>query len=508
MKAGADVSDTDLDTRIASQKPGHCCSLIYTSGTTGNPKAVMISNDNATWTAGAMLNSLGIVWGDKPEHAVSFLPLSHIAAQILDLYGPLWVGANKASPWTVWIARNDALKGTLGLTLKAARPTFFFGVPRVWEKFCAKLQMALGAKEPTGKHMVGWARAAASRYGNNMQVGGTRDVPWEYPIAEGAVLAKIKVMLGFDRCKVYFTGAAPTDRQTLDFFYSIGIPLYEVYGMSEVSGPATLARVYHYKIGSCGPRMEGAETVIRPRVEDDAAPADDPKATPSDEKEDEKDPDEQQQEEMRDSGEICMRGRNNMMGYMYDEEKTKKTIDEQGWVHSGDLGKFVDGCLFITGRIKELIITKGGENIAPVPIEEKIKELCPGISNAMAIGDERKYVTLLVTLKTVQGKDEKGVPVETPTDILAPAAQQMGDSKTVGEAQKDEKLKAAIQNAVDTYNKVARSRAQKIQYFRILPTDFSRAPAEGKAELGPTLKLKRSVVVKKYKSTIDEMYKG
>lgn len=317
--------------------------------------------------------------------------------------------------------------------------------------------------------MTNWARSVATRYTRSMECTGDKNVPWDYPVADG-VLSKIRAMLGFDRCKWFSTGAAPCERKVFEFFHSIGIPVMEVFGMSENSGPVTFNRNYHYQVGSVGPAMEGIEVQCRPR-------------------EDENDP--------AGTGEVCMRGRMNMMGYMYNPEKTRATIDDQGWVHSGDLGLLdAHKNLSITGRIKEMIITAGGENIAPVPIEDKIKDGAGILANCMTIGDRRKYMTCLVSLLTAPGSDE------TPTVHLAPEVQQVCDSKTVEEATKDPKIHAIIQKAIDGYNAVAKSRAQKIQYFRILPSDFSRPIGE----LGPTLKLKRGVVMKKYSDVIESMY--
>jgi len=190
------------------------------------------------------------------------------------------------------------------------------------------------------------------------------------------------------------------------------------------------------------------------------------------------------------------------MGYMYDEDKTKQTIDDEGLLHSGDVGRVDDdGILYITGRIKELIITAGGENVAPVPIEDSIKEKCPGISNVVAIGDHRKYLTALITLKCKQDPETGTFSDE----LTGPAKDVSPQSKTVSDAKKDQKWKECIENAIKAYNSdpdKCVSNAQKIQYYKILDSDFT----EKNGELTSTLKLKRSAINEIYHDVIESMY--
>jgi long-chain-fatty-acid--CoA ligase ACSBG len=199
------------------------------------------------------------------------------------------------------------------------------------------------------------------------------------------------------------------------------------------------------------------------------------------------------------NGEICYRGRHIMMGYMKMEEKTRGAIDEEGWLHSGDVGRVDEkGLLYITGRIKELLITAGGENIAPVPIEDFIKSRIPAVSNFMMVGDKRKYNVALVTLKTEPNEDG------TFSDKLAGEATSVSSATTVGEAKSDEAWQKYIMDAITAYNNsdILVSRAQKIQKFVILDRDFS--VPEG--ELGPTLKLKRGTVMEHFEKEIEGLY--
>ncbi|KAM9360186.1 long-chain-fatty-acid--CoA ligase ACSBG2-like [Symphorus nematophorus] len=464
MKLGEDVPDEQLNAMIDSLRANECCSLIYTSGTTGNPKGVMLSHDNVTWTARTALAVVDI----KPaeEVIVSYLPLSHVAAQLLDM----WMCMCYAL--TTYFAEPDALKGSLGTTLKEARPTCFLGVPRVWEKMQEKMK-AVGAKAPpTQKKVAGWAKSIGLQY-NYSVMNGENVVPWGFTLANNLVFKKVRAALGLDRCKVCFTGAAPISKETLEYFMSLNIPVMELYGMSESSGPHTISWNREYRITSCGKVMPGCKTKLDNPDKDG-------------------------------NGEICFWGRHIFMGYLNSSDKTAEAIDQDGWLHSGDLGRHDQhGFLYITGRIKELIITAGGENIPPVPIEDALKAEVPIISNAMLIGDKLKFLSMLLTLKCVV--DNNG----DPTDELSPEAldfcQQHGVTATkVSEivANKEPAIYKAIQEGVERINARATSNAQKVQKWVILERDFS----VGGGELGPTMKLRRPIVVKMYQEKINEMY--
>ena len=470
MTLGESVSDADLQARIDDQKPGHCCTLIYTSGTTGNPKAVMISHDNVTWTTRANLDHQPAIT-TGPLRVVSYLPLSHIAAQIVDIHSPMG-GLLMGLPAEVHFARPDALKGSLKQTLIDAKPTVFFAVPRVWEKFAEAMQEV--GKKTTGMKAVikEWAKGLGRQMHAAAQVGSKRSNP-VFGFLARALLKKAKAALGLQECRVFLSGAAPITLDTLNYFGSLTINIVEVYGMSENTGPQTCGKPSWFKAGTCGTTLPGVEIKI------DHDPTRDKPG----------------------EGEVCFRGRHVMMGYMHNAEKTAETIDADGWLHSGDVGR-VDPkteLLGITGRIKELIITAGGENIAPVPIEDRLKSLLPGISNVMMIGDKRKYNTCLITLRQVQDPDTDGGFLDK---LFGNSTEVSAASTTVTAAKKDPKWQAYIQKAIDTYNKEAVSNAQKIQKFAILDCDFS-VPGN---ELTSTQKLKRGVVTEKFKAVIDGMY--
>mmetsp|Transcript_26474 Transcript_26474/g.66600 ORF Transcript_26474/g.66600 Transcript_26474/m.66600 type:complete len:628 (+) Transcript_26474:406-2289(+) len=464
------VPETHVNYRIRQQKPGHCCTLIYTSGTTGNPKAVMISNDNLTWVSQLMIRLVPEI-GKHEEHWVSYLPLSHVAAQMIDIHGPMAATAYSGRPVCVSFALPTALKGTLGDTLRKVRPTIFFGVPRVWEKIQEKM-MEIGAQTKGMKlRAARFAKRKGLQYFHAEQVGSKEDTAPSMMGLANKILKKIHIALGMDRCRYCLTGAAPISPATLEYFGSLGLHIYQVYGMSECTGPASLGIPGCSTLGSAGPPCFGVDFKI----------------------------DHQPGRDKEGEGEICYRGRNNMMGYMKNEQKTKETIDSDGYLRSGDVGRIDEnGLLWITGRIKELIITAGGENIAPVPIEDCIKAELPAISNAMMYGDQRKYNVMLVTLMCEVDEEGNSLP-----ELCGPALKVDPECKTVEDAQKSEVWKEYITKGITTYNKnFAVSNAQKVQKFRICPTDFTVA----NNLLTPTLKLKRSVVTEQYMDLLNEMY--
>mmetsp|Transcript_7420 Transcript_7420/g.21093 ORF Transcript_7420/g.21093 Transcript_7420/m.21093 type:complete len:709 (+) Transcript_7420:94-2220(+) len=479
MAVGKDASGELADIvnqRIAEQEPGHCSTLIYTSGTTGRPKAVMISQDSLNWTAQCAIEIFPGMKSTPEHHFLSYLPLSHVAAQMLDMYAPINLAAQKIMA-TVYFARPDALKGTLGDSLRQVRPTGFFGVPRVWEKIHEKM-LAVGA-QTTGmkKNIASWAKALGKQKWESVQLPpeGSRTRPSKpvfSPVADALVFKKVRAALGLDRAVWMVSGAAPITRETMSFFGSLDMHIMEVYGMSECTGPSTLSVPHAFRLGAVGPAIDGLELKI----------------------------DFQEGRDKPGHGEICYRGRNIMMGYLKNPEKTQEAIDPDGWLHSGDVGHIDEyGLLSITGRIKELIITAGGENIAPVPIEERIRKELPSISNVMMVGDKRKYNVCLVTLHS-ELDEETGRFTEK---LAGPSLNVNGSSATtVAEARADPKWQEYIFEGIKRANKEAVSNAQKVQKFAILDEDFS-TPA---GDLTATLKLKRPIVTEKNVSVIEALY--
>jgi len=387
----------------------------------------------------------------------------------MDVHLPFVIGA------TVHFAQPDALKGSLGQTLREARPTVFLGVPRVWEKMQEAMIAAGKTNGPLKRKIAAWAKDVGLR-ANLGKANGRLSNGVCFSLANQIVYKKVKVALGLDRCKFYFSGGAPISRHTMEFFLSLNITLSEVYGLSESSGPHTICPWWEYRFMSIGREFPGARTMIANPDKDG-------------------------------NGELCMAGRHIFMGYLNMEDKTREVFDEEGWLYSGDVGRRdADGYYFITGRLKELLITSGGENIPPVLIEDQVKEALPCVSNCMLIGDKRKYLTLLITLKTDADKDTM-----EPLDSLSTPALEWcrgvgSSSRTVSEIlrEKDPAVMRGIDAGIRKVNSAAVSRAQMIQKWRIVPRDFS-IPG---GELGPTLKLKRPVVLEMYKQLIEELYAG
>jgi long-subunit acyl-CoA synthetase (AMP-forming) len=310
--------------------------------------------------------------------------------------------------------------------------------------------VAAGAQNPPlKKKIAAWARKVGLEGGYAEQQGEGK--PMFFGLANKLVFSKVREKLGLDRCRMAITSAAPIAKSTLEFFLSLGLPIYEVYGMSECSGPATISLPHRYRTGSAGFCIPGAELKI---AED---------------------------------GEVCMRGRHVFKGYYKSEAITAETIDEEGWLHSGDIGTLDEGgFLRITDRKKDLIITAGGENIAPQLIEGQLKAI-PVVAQAVVIGDRRKYLAALFTLD--------------PEKILA-EAQACGSAATdVESASSCETFHAHLQAQVEEINKTL-ARVQTIKRFVTIPSEFT---IEG-GELTPTMKVKRKVIREKYAAQIEGLY--
>ncbi|CAN5892026.1 AMP-dependent synthetase/ligase [soil metagenome] len=358
--AKADATpEQQLDQRVDAIKLDDVATLIYTSGTTGPPKGVMLSHKNLAWTARA-LTQIGS--GTDQDVSLSYLPLSHIAEQMATILMPATAGS------TVFFAESIE---KVPDNLKESRPTVFFGVPRIWEKFHAVLAGKFGEVTGVKRRLLDWSRKVCAEVNNKRD----RDLPisrlldGQYRLANKLVISKLKTALGFDRARTLISGAAPIAPDVLEFFASIDLPIREIYGQSEDTGPTSFNLPGKTKIGSVGPALPGLECKIG------------------------------------EDGEILIRGPNVFLGYFKEPEATSECLKD-GWLCSGDLGQFDrDGFLSITGRKKEIIITAGGKNVAPKNIEAAIK-MSPLVGEAVVIGDRRKFLTALVTLGDAASKIE------------------------------------------------------------------------------------------------------
>lgn len=471
LDIGKGEKEVELDNRLEKLSPNLCCHLVYTSGTTGPPKGVMLSHDNLTFTARTLVEHYKLKWGD--ERLVSYLPLSHVAANIMDIFMVTMCAG------TIYFGNKDALKGTLISTLKEAKPTIFFGVPRVWEKVREKM-LEVGKAQTGIKKAVGiWAKKTGLDH-NKAKLTGKKSAKMSYKLADKIVFSKIKEELGFSQTHSFFSAAAPVSNEVLDYFLSLDIRIWEIYGMSEISGPQTGNDNMNYRPGTIGKDLAGFHTKLDRNTAGvlDICP---------------------------DGGELCMRGRNVFMGYLGNPEKTREVFDGDGWHHSGDVGRQdQDGFFTVTGRIKEILITAGGENVPPFIVENMVKNELPCLSHVMLIGDRRKFLACLLTLR-VEVDQESLEPKSTLTEDTIEWCKSIGSKAQTMEdvlAGPDTAVMDAIQNGIDRYNRRASSQAQKIQKWTILPTDFS-IPG---GEIGPTMKVKRHAVLKKYQDNVENLY--
>ncbi|WP_232293729.1 AMP-dependent synthetase/ligase [Stigmatella aurantiaca] len=426
---------------VQALSPEALATLIYTSGTTGSPKGVMLSHRNLVWTASAVLQEAD--FQVKPTRILSYLPLSHIAEQVLSLHGPLVAGAQ------VYFADSiDAMPRNL----REVRPTFFFGVPRVWEKFKSKAEEGMRALSPVRQRVLAWARGAAAEYHARM-LQGERVSPWleaQYRLARRAVFAPLHAGIGLDQAEFLVTAAAPIGREVLDFFASIDLIVREVYGSSELTGPATLNTREATQLGSVGRPLMGVEM----RIAED--------------------------------GELLIRGGNVCMGYYKNDEATAELLKD-GWLHTGDVGVLdAEGFTHITGRKKEIIVTSGGKKTAPANIEALLKTVAP-VSHAVVIGERRKYLVALLTLDPKAARalaQEKGWP-EEPRALAA-----------------EPRLHQYLEQAVAREVNPKLSRFETIKRIAILPEDFSVESGE----MTPTLKVRRQAVEQKHAALIESLY--
>jgi long-subunit acyl-CoA synthetase (AMP-forming) len=437
LARGSAAHDAEVDRRTAAARPDHVATLIYTSGTTGTPKGVMLTHRNLAFIAVKAGEILPVGAGDR---LISYLPLSHIAEQVVSHLLSLATGA------TVHFA--ESLE-KLPENLREVRPHLFLGVPRVWEKVQAGIQAAGAAGSPLKRRIAAWARGVGLAGGYADQE--SRPRPWSYGLADRLVFSKVRNRLGFDEARMLVVSAAPIAKETLDFFQSLGLPIMEVYGMSECTGPTTMSLPHRYRLGRAGYAIPGTEL----RVAED--------------------------------GEIQMRGPHVFKGYYKDEAATRETLDLEGWIHSGDVGEIdADGFLRVTDRKKEILITSGGKNIAPQHLEGKLKQIA-AVSQAVAIGDRRPYVVALLTLD--------------PARVAAEAEKAGSPARTPEAAARCPVFRAHVEKQVEAIN-ASLARYETIKKFALLPKELSVETGE----LTPTLKLKRRVILERHKEAIEGLY--
>jgi long-chain acyl-CoA synthetase len=432
--------DFDFEAAWRAVEPDDLLTLIYTSGTTGHPKGVQIMHSNICETVRSYDEMIQFPDGGR---IVSYLPMAHVAERNVSHYLPMLCGFTITSC-------PDARK--VIEYLPEVRPSWFFAVPRIWEKLKAGLeQMMAGLPEEQREPMEKALEASLEKV--RLEQRG-EEVPEELAErvekADEEVFSKLRSHLGLDELEACNVGAAPTPPEVIEFFHALGIPLAELWGMSETTGAGTCNPRERIKIGTVGPPSPGIDI------------------------------------KLAEDGEVMVKGPIVMKGYRNLPDKTAETFTDDGYLLSGDIGEFdEDGYLKIVDRKKELIITAAGKNLSPANIEARVKQI-PLVSQAIAIGDKRKYVSALLTLDPEAAKSW---------------ASEHGADEDPEKLAQNEELIAEVQRGMDAANEEL-ARVEQVKRFRILPTDWE----PGGDELTPTMKLKRKPIVEKYSDEIDSLY--
>ena len=432
-----------LAQRVAAVQPQDLAILVYTSGTTGKPKGAMHSHRGLVYTVRGY-NTL--ISRDDQDECMCFLPLCHIAERVGGEYFSMYTGAKLN-----FVENPD----TVPENVREIAPTVFTAVPRVWEKFYSGVMIGLKEAGPLQQAAYAWAIGVGQRVADLVLAaqpvpGGLR---LQFRLAQALVLNNVRKLIGIHRARFLVTGAAPISPELVRWYLALGVPMLEVWGMTETCGAATGVPADRIKPGSIGPAAQYNEIKLDPAT-----------------------------------GEILVRGSNVFMGYLNQPEKTAETIDSDGWLHTGDVGVVdADGYYRITDRMKDIIITAGGKNITPSELENELK-FSPYVTDAVVIGDKRAYLTVIIMIdqenveKYAQDHD---VPFSNYASLTHAA-----------------EVQALIQTEVDRVNKKF-ARVEQIKKFWLLDTQLS---AEDE-ELTPTMKLKRKLVQQKYAPQIDGMYR-
>jgi long-chain acyl-CoA synthetase len=436
---GADVADRDLEARRSALTPDSVATIIYTSGTTGRPKGCVLTHGNFMFELGVGVDQLRELFEMEGSSTLLFLPLAHVFARIIQ------IGAVKGRSRLGHASDPKRLLEELD----TFKPTFILSVPRVFEKvFNTAAQKATAEGH---SRIFERATATAIAYSRALERGRPGlALRLQHALFDRLVYRKLRAALG-GRCEYAVSGGAPLGERLGHFYRGIGLHVLEGYGLTETTAASTVNLPEATKIGTAGRPLAGTSV----RIADD--------------------------------GEILLKGRQVFRGYWRNEEATRKALDTDGWLHTGDLGDIdEDGYLHITGRKKELLVTAGGKNVAPAPLEDLIRSH-PLVSQCMVVGDGKPFIAALVTL------DPEALPA------WAEAHGKAGSPAVLAE---DLDLLAEIQGSVDEANRTV-SQAESIKKFAILPRDWTE---EG-GQLTPSLKLKRAVVMREFRDAVEALYR-
>ena len=443
-RAHAAAHPRELDERIAGCKPGDLAILVYTSGTTGKPKGAMHSHHGIVFTVRGYNT---IIAQDESDERMCFLPLCHIAERLGGEYFALYTGS------VLNFVENPE---TIPENVREIAPTVFTAVPRIWEKFYSSVAIALRESGRGQQAAYAWAIGVGHRVAARVLAGEPVGavLKLQFMVARLLALDNVRRSIGIHRARFCVTGAAPISPELVRWYLALGVPMIEVWGMTESCGAATYTPSARMKPGSIGPACPYNEVRL------DAA-----------------------------TGELMIRGDNVFMGYLNQPEKTAETIDGEGWLHTGDVGtQDGDGYFRITDRMKDIIITAGGKNITPSELENELK-FSPYITDAVVVGDRRAYLTaiVMIDLENVEKfAQDRDVPFSNYASLTrAKEVQELIDGE-VG------RVNAKF------------ARVEQIKKFWLLETQLS---AEDE-ELTPTMKLKRKLVEKKYAERIEAMYRA
>ncbi|MDO7869293.1 AMP-dependent synthetase/ligase [Nocardioides jiangxiensis] len=439
---GAGVTDADLEERRTQAGPGDLATLVYTSGTTGRPKGCMLTHGSLMSEITLATHELPDIFAEDAGTTLLFLPLAHVFARVVQL------GCMRAR---VKIAHSSDIRG-LATYLGELEPSFVFGVPRIFEKLfnAASQQAAADGKgrifDRAVETAIAWSRAQDTHGRVPVRLRA------QHALFARLVYGRIHERLG-GRCTWAFSAGAPLGERLGHFYRGIGIPVLEAYGLTETSGALTVNSTSAQKVGSVGRPLPG--TAVR----------------------------------VADDGELLFRGPQVFRGYWHNAEASSEVLEpasEGGWFHTGDVGEVDDeGFVRITGRKKELLVTAGGKNVAPAILENRLRSH-PIVSQCMVVGDGEPFIGALVTIDA---------------DAFAQWAESTGRSGSIASLVDDPDLRAEVQRAVDATNSAV-SQAEAIRKFTILPEDWTE---EG-GQLTPSLKLKRTVVMREFRRDVAALY--